>query len=98
MSKKDFFYIGRGCSRDHLGPHKTQKWPEKRVENEPKTGQMVRMVRMVRNIPKGSARLGPAAGTRDQGPGTGDHGPGTRDHGCRDQGPRTRAQGPGIGD
>ena len=29
MSKNDFFYIGRGCSRDHLGPHKTQKWPEK---------------------------------------------------------------------
>ena len=39
MSKNDFFYIGRGCSRDHLGPHKTQKWPEKRVEKEPKTGQ-----------------------------------------------------------
>ena len=39
MSKNDFFYIGRGCSRDHLGPHKTQKWPEKRAENGPKTAQ-----------------------------------------------------------
>ena len=39
MSKNIFFYIGWGCSRDHLGPHKTQKWPEKRVEKEPKTGQ-----------------------------------------------------------
>ena len=39
MSKNDFFYIGRGCSWDHLGPHKTQKWPEKRAEKEPKTGQ-----------------------------------------------------------
>ena len=39
MSKNVFFYIGRGCSRDHLGPHKTQKWPEKRAENEPKTAQ-----------------------------------------------------------
>ena len=39
MSKNDFFYIGRGCSRDHLGPHKTQKWPEKRAENGAKTAQ-----------------------------------------------------------
>ena len=39
MSKNNFFYIGRGCSRDHLGPHKTQKKLEKRAENEPKTAQ-----------------------------------------------------------
>ena len=39
MSKNNFFYIGWGCSRDHLGPHKTQKWPEQRAENGPKTAQ-----------------------------------------------------------
>ena len=39
MSKNEIFYIGRGCSRDHLGPHKTQKWSEKRAENLPKTAQ-----------------------------------------------------------
>ena len=39
MSKNNFFHIGWGCSRDHLGPHKTQKWPEKRAENRPKTAR-----------------------------------------------------------
>ena len=40
MPKNEILYIGLVFIRDHRGPHKTQKKPEKRGKNKPKNSPM----------------------------------------------------------